>query len=129
MQEPENPAADAFVAHCPSRGLLTRIGEKWTMLIIVALAEGPVRFGALHRRIEGVSKKMLTQSLKNLESDGLLTRKLYDEMPLRVEYTLTPKGEELVPLITALKTWAEGVVVERVRSGEIKLDPAFQEAG
>jgi DNA-binding HxlR family transcriptional regulator len=105
-------APDAFLKACPSRTVLARIGEKWSALAIVALADGPMRFGALRRRLEGVSQKMLTQTLRGLEQDRLITRTLYDEMPLRVEYRLTPPGETLVPLLQALKAWAEAHVLE-----------------
>lgn len=98
---------DAFNQRCPSRALLVRLAEKWTMLAIVALGEGPQRFGALQRRIGGVSQKMLTQSLRNLERDDLIIRTVYDEMPLRVEYELTSRGETLLPLIAAIKAWTE----------------------
>ena len=107
---------NAFLVDCPSRELFIRLGEKWTMFTIAALKNGPVRFGALHRRIEGISKKMLAQSLKNLQQDGLVARTVYDEMPLKVEYELTVKGKDLLPLIIAFKTWAEeSVRMERDR--------------
>lgn len=76
-------------------------------MVVVALADGPIRFGALRAKIDGVSQKMLTQSLRNLERDGLVRRDVYDEMPLRVEYALTPLGRSLHPLAIALKRWAE----------------------
>lgn len=98
---------DAFLKACPSRALLARVAEKWTLLVLVALEDGPTRFGALRRRVEGVSQKMLTQTLRGLERDGLITRHLYDEMPLRVEYELTAPGRELLPLAAQLKRWAE----------------------
>ena len=98
---------DAFLAACPSREVLARIGEKWTVLALVALSAGALRFGELRRRIEGISQKMLAQTLRNLESDGLITRQLFDERPLRVEYRLSASGEELVPLLRDLKRWAE----------------------
>jgi DNA-binding HxlR family transcriptional regulator len=99
---------DAFIALCPSRPLLARLGEKWALLVIVSLSEAsPQRFGVLKRRLEGVSQKMLTQTLRGLERDGLLARRLYDEMPLRVEYHLTVLGESLVPLAKQIKQWAE----------------------
>jgi DNA-binding HxlR family transcriptional regulator len=101
------PAPDAFVKVCPSRAVLARIGEKWAALAVVALADEPMRFGALMRKLEGISQKMLTQTLRGLEQDGLLSRTLYAEMPLRVEYRLTPLGESLVPHLLALKVWAE----------------------
>lgn len=105
---PDMPAdPDAFVAICPSRAVIARIGEKWTLLVVVALAGGSRRFGHLRRTIEGISQKMLTQTLRNLERDGLVTRRLYDEMPLRVEYALTDLGRDLLPLARRIKAWAE----------------------
>jgi DNA-binding HxlR family transcriptional regulator len=87
--------------------MLARIGEKWSMLVLVCLADGPVRFGGLRKQIQGVSQKMLTQTLRNLETDGLISRHLFDEMPLRVEYRLTPLGVTLLPIVAQLKQWAE----------------------
>ena len=103
----ENARPNAFVAVCPTRDILARLAEKWTMLTLAALKADTLRFGALHRRIEGVSQKMLTKTLRKLEQDGLVTRQVFDEMPLRVEYTLTPLGQELSDLVLALKTWTE----------------------
>jgi DNA-binding HxlR family transcriptional regulator len=100
-------APNAFLQSCPSRPVLARIGEKWAMLALACLAEGPVRFGSLRRTIEGISQKMLTQTLRNLEQDGLVSRHLYNEMPLRVEYELTPLGRTLLPIVTQLKQWTE----------------------
>ena len=103
----DGPEPNAFVAACPSRDILTRLGEKWTLLILVALEDGPHRFGALRRRIEGVSQKMLTQALRRLERDGLVHRELYDEMPLRVEYRLTELGRGVLLIVQQLKAWVE----------------------
>ncbi|MEO1038676.1 MAG: helix-turn-helix domain-containing protein [Pseudomonadota bacterium] len=86
---------------------MARIGDKWSTLILVALADTPLRFGELRRRLEGVSQKMLTQATRNLERDGLLVRTLYDERPIRVEYKLTRLGQTLVPHVRNLKSWAE----------------------
>lgn len=109
---------DAFLRLCPSRGVLARIGEKWTALALAALKDGPMRFGALLRRLEGISQKMLSQTLRNLEQDGLVTRRLYDERPLRVEYSLTGRGADLVPIILDLKAWAERHLHEIQRSNQ-----------
>ena len=98
---------DANLAACPSRPLMARIGEKWSVLAIVALHLGPLRFGELRRRLEGISQKMLSQTLRNLERDGLLTRTLYDERPVRVEYALTTVGTSLLPILFELKKWSE----------------------
>lgn len=98
---------DAFLKVCPSRAVLARVGQKWTVLTMVALQQTPMRFGDIRRRLQGVSQKMLTQTLRAMERDGLIERSLYDERPLRVEYALSPLGRTLLPLVVALKTWAE----------------------
>ncbi len=108
----QNPAPNAFLADCPTRGILSRLAEKWTMLTLAALQGGPMRFGALRRQIQGVSQKMLTQTLRSLEGDGLVTRKVYDEMPLRVEYALTPLGAGCATLVAGIKLWAEAHMAE-----------------
>ncbi|GHC77412.1 winged helix-turn-helix transcriptional regulator [Streptomyces flavofungini] len=100
-------AYDAYLAECPARHLLDRISNKWVSLIVNALAEGPQRYSDLARRLASVSQKMLTQSLRNLERDGLLTRTVTPSVPVRVDYSLTPLGESLVPLMRAIKAWAE----------------------
>lgn len=110
------PAPDAFVSICPSRVVLSRIGEKWTMLALVSLASGPVRFGGLRRRLQGISQKMLSQTLRNLERDGVVSRTVATERPLRVDYELTARGRTLLPLATSLKTWAEQNLKEIERS-------------
>lgn len=84
-----------------------RVAEKWSALALVALAAGPLRFNALKRRLDGVSQKMLTRTLRQLERDGLVHRKVVDERPLRVEYALLRSGRRLLPILVALKKWAE----------------------
>ena len=98
---------NAFVADCPTRAILTRLAEKWTMLTLAALSENRMRFGDLHRRIEGVSQKMLTKTLRKLEEDGFVHREVFDEMPLRVEYELTELGKDIARLVVDLKSWLE----------------------
>lgn len=114
--------ADVFARACPSQALLARVGEKWALLVVLALASQPMRFGALRRRLEGVSQKMLTQTLRRLESDGLVTRTAHEERTLRVEYALTALGAELVPIAHALKEWAE-----RSWARPDRLPPAFSD--
>lgn len=97
---------DPYAAGCPSRRLLDRIGDKWTVLIVGALTEGPRRFSELRRTIDGVSQKMLTQTLRGLERDGLVTRTVYAEVPPRVEYQLTPAGRTLQEPLKALERWS-----------------------
>jgi DNA-binding HxlR family transcriptional regulator len=103
---------DAFLATCPARQLLDRISDKWVTLIITALADGPQRYSDLSRRIAGVSQKMLTQTLRSLERDGLLSRSVTPSVPVRVDYELTPLGRTLLPLIASIKGWAESHMPE-----------------
>jgi DNA-binding HxlR family transcriptional regulator len=101
------PLFNVYDANCPSRTALHRIGDRWTALIVGVLAERPHRFGELRRRIGGVSQKMLTQTLRSLERDGLVSRKAFATVPVTVEYSLTPLGETLVPVLAAVRDWAE----------------------
>jgi DNA-binding HxlR family transcriptional regulator len=98
---------DAYLAACPSRLLLDRISDKWVTLVICSLEDGPQRFSEVSRRLAGVSQKMLTQTLRTLERDGLLTREVTPSVPVRVDYALTPLGESLMPVVRHIKTWAE----------------------
>jgi len=94
--------------NCPVRNVLDRFGDKWSTLIIIILGEGEkMRFNELHKAIGDVSQKMLTTSLRTLEADGLVSRKVFPEIPPRVEYELTAMGMTLVPHISALSAWAE----------------------
>lgn len=93
--------------NCPIRNILDRFGDKWSILVILALEEGEVmRFNQLNTAIKDISQKMLTVTLRTLETDGLIKRKIYAEIPPRVEYTLTPVGKSLVPHINNLVYWA-----------------------
>ncbi|MGW4720103.1 winged helix-turn-helix transcriptional regulator [Nocardia sp. NPDC004260] len=98
---------DAYIAECPTRQLLDRISDKWVSLVLAALADGPLRYGELNRIIAGVSPKMLTQTLRGLERDGLVERRITAEVPVRVDYELTPLGRSLQPVMSAVKAWAE----------------------
>ncbi|AUY48048.1 helix-turn-helix domain-containing protein [Streptomyces sp. CB01881] len=103
----ERAGFDAYLAECPARQLLDRIGDKWVSLVVNALADGPLRYSDLRRRLAGVSEKMLTQTLRALERDGLLTRTVTPSVPARVDYALTPLGTGLLPLMQSIKAWAE----------------------
>jgi len=92
---------------CPTRRVLDLIGDKWVTLIVGLLEKEPQRFAALHRQMGGISHKMLTQTLRNLERDGLVLRVVYAEVPPRVEYSLTPLGQTLCQPIAAVRAWAE----------------------
>ncbi|MCQ9129892.1 MULTISPECIES: helix-turn-helix domain-containing protein [Streptomyces] len=98
---------DAFIRGCPTNQLLDRLSDKWVSLVVSALAPAPQRYSDLARRIAGVSPKMLTQTLRTLERDGILTRTVTPSVPVRVDYELTPLGDNLALLLTAVKDWAE----------------------
>ena len=98
---------DVYAKNCASRQILDRIGDTWSVLVVVMLADGPQRYTALAKRIEGVSPKMLTQTLRGLERDGLIVRTVYAEVPPRVDYALTELGRSLLGLVGALEQWAE----------------------
>jgi len=94
-------------AYCPVDFAFQRVGGKYKGRILWYLKDTILRYGELKRIVEGISPKMLTQALKELEEDGLVTRKVYLEVPPRVEYTLTSSGAELIPAIDNLRVWAE----------------------
>jgi DNA-binding HxlR family transcriptional regulator len=106
-----NPTrGDLFDPDCPTRVILDRIGDKWTVLVVLLLSNGPLRFTELRDGIGRVAPKVLTQTLRRLERDGLLTREVFAEVPPRVEYTLTPMGRSLINPISAVTEWAEAHV-------------------
>jgi DNA-binding HxlR family transcriptional regulator len=92
---------------CPVREVLDRVSGKWSVQILVAAAHGPIRFTELERSIEGISRRMLTLTLRNLERDGLVTRTVHPTVPPRVEYELTPVARELHETLQRLTDWAE----------------------
>lgn len=101
------PVWNVMVASCPSRTSLARIANKWTAMIVIALSAGPLRFGAVREAVGGISGKVLADTLRDLERDGILSRTAYNQMPPRVEYELTPLGCSLQEPLTALGRWAE----------------------
>ena len=110
MVEQHNPKLEpnVYAAICPSREVLAMIGEKWVSLIIGALEGKVMRFGELKRVCEGISQKMLTQTLRKLERNGLVMRTLYAEvLPVKTEYQLTELGKSLLPVVQAAKLWTE----------------------
>src|SRR5215210_2756523 len=120
---------DAFLADCPSRLVLDRISDKWVTLVIASLGDGPLRFSELSRQLAGVSQKMLTQTLRTLERDGLVTRKVTASVPVRVDYELTSLGHSLHDTIKHLKAWAEDHVPEVRDAHEAYDRKAEQEVG
>jgi DNA-binding HxlR family transcriptional regulator len=109
---------NAFIQICPSRAVLSRVGDKWSLLILAALTGGPMRFGQIKRKLQGVSQKMLSQCLRAMERDGIVTRTLFDERPLRVDYELTKRGQSLLSIAKRLKDWAETHLHAIERSNE-----------
>ncbi|MEV5776743.1 helix-turn-helix domain-containing protein [Streptomyces antimycoticus] len=98
---------DPYLRGCPSRDVLDQIGSKWTVLVLGELGRhGACRFTQLRKQLAGVSEKMLTQTLRALERDGLLLRTVYPEVPIRVEYELTPLGQTLRGPLKALTEWS-----------------------
>lgn len=103
---PVNLSDGVFPAGCPSRTVLDHITSKWGVLILLSLSEGQQRWSELRRRAEGISEKMLAQTLKTLERDGLVRRVAHPVIPPRVDYSLTERGYELAELLIPLVTWA-----------------------
>ncbi len=122
MSTPHSPAdsadptleADVFAKNCTSRPVLQNVASRWGTLALVALREGPYRFSALRRRVDGVSERMLSQTLQTLERDGMIHREVVQTIPPRVEYTLTELGaqvaEHLEALIVTLETNIDSIV-------------------
>jgi DNA-binding HxlR family transcriptional regulator len=103
----ENLKKFELIDDCPVRNVLDRIGDKWSILVITILGEsGTLRFNEINAVIGTISQKMLATTLKTLEADGLISRKIYPQVPPRVEYTLTERGESLLPAMAGLVTWA-----------------------
>ena len=102
-----NEVKDALFPNCPIRNILSRIGDKWSMLVLYTLeTDEAKRFKELQRNIPDISQKMLTATLRMLEADGLVKREAFAEVPPRVEYSLSDKGKTLLPHINALLSWA-----------------------
>jgi DNA-binding HxlR family transcriptional regulator len=97
---------DVMAAACPTRQVIGRIGDKWSLLVLYALSTGTKRFSQLRTDVEGISQKMLTQTLRALERDGLVDRHAYPTIPPKVEYQLTPLGQSLEDTIAVVRQWA-----------------------
>lgn len=125
------PPWNVMLATCPSRTSLARIANKWTAMIVIALSDGPLRFGEVRTAVDGISAKVLAATLRDLERDGIVTRTTFDEMPPRVEYALTPLGLTLRDPLAALGQWAQTHFseVEIARSSYDESDAGEREAG
>jgi DNA-binding HxlR family transcriptional regulator len=109
---------NVLAAACPTRQVLFRLGEKWTLLVMYALESGPHRFRELQRAVEGISRRLLTQTVRNLERDDLVDRSVAPTIPPQVTHSLTPLGESLGETIATIRTWAYGHIeaVEEARA-------------
>jgi DNA-binding HxlR family transcriptional regulator len=103
-KQPTGP--NVFLSNCLSRQVLELIGGQWTTLVIYCLEDGTLRFGQLLKKIDGISRKVLTQTLRDLERNGIVERVVYPVVPPVVEYSLTPLGQTLIESVNALRTWA-----------------------
>lgn len=101
---------------CPIRNVIAQIGDKWSMLVLFALVDGPERFNALKSRVVGISQRMLTKTVRELEREGYLSRTVYPEVPVKVEYELTSMGRDLVNPLYQLVSWADSHHEEIKRS-------------
>jgi DNA-binding HxlR family transcriptional regulator len=111
----------ALNAACPIRDVLDRVGDKWSALIVKSLAEGPMRFGVLRREIVDISQRMLTETLRNLQRDGLISRTVYPTTPPAVEYALTPMGVSLQGALSVLAGWS-AVHHDDIRRARVQFD-------
>lgn len=114
----ESAPLPEFDPLCPSSAMPVRIGGKWTGMVVRCLQGGPRRFTELKEPLRGVTPKVLTETLRAMERDGLVTRAVHDENPPRVEYALTPLGRTLVPLIDAARIWSEEHLPALLRARE-----------
>jgi DNA-binding HxlR family transcriptional regulator len=115
--------ANVYSEECPSRAALDRLGDRWSTLVTGVLSDGPQRFGALQRAVPGISAKMLTQTLRTLERDGMVHRHQFATIPPAVEYTLTALGEGLESLHASIRTWAQDHI-EEIQTSRLNYDAA-----
>ena|SRR5580698_8295869 len=118
--------ADVFNSDCPSRDVLELVGSKWAMLLLCTLKNGPVRTGDLRRTVSGISQKMLTHTLRDLERNGIIDRIDYGELPPRVEYRLTRVGHSLGRLMKQMESWIV-VHYDYIMSAQERYDPGVGE--
>jgi DNA-binding HxlR family transcriptional regulator len=121
LEETRCERGNVYARDCPTRQLLDRIGDKWSVLILLLLGDGERRFSELKRRIDGVSQKMLTQTLRSLERDGLADREAVATVPVTVTYRITPLGRELLGAMRHMIEWAE-TRMSAVEAAQLRFD-------
>jgi DNA-binding HxlR family transcriptional regulator len=114
---------NANLAECPGHELLAVLSDKWVTLVVAALADGPLRYADLARTVAGATQKMLTQTLRKLERDGVINRTVTPSVPARVDYALTSLGRDLLPLQRGIKAWAE-THIQDVHAARSRYDTA-----
>lgn len=113
------PEWDPYDRNCPSRQVLDRVGDRWSVLVVGSLTRGSLRFSELAKTVDGVSQKMLTQTLRALERDGLVARTMYAQIPPRVEYELTAAGRSLSEPMLALADWTKANMPQIMTAREV----------
>lgn len=117
---------NSIIEICPVRNVVARFGNKWALLVLLVISENdPIRYNELGRKIPDISSRVLSGTLRTLEADGLVSRKLYNEVPARVEYSLTDIGRSLIPIVHSLTKWAQDnmkTIIEYRRKNEEKSD-------
>lgn len=121
IETTQRPVWDVYKATCPTRLVLDCIADKWAAMVVGVLLNGTRRFGELRKSIEGVSQKMLTQTLRSLERDGIVSRRVFASVPPKVEYTLTPLGLSLGRIVDELRQWSESNI-EQVLDSQQQFD-------
>jgi DNA-binding HxlR family transcriptional regulator len=121
LKETRDERGNVYARDCPTRQLLDRIGDKWSVLILLLLGDGELRFSELKRQIDGVSQKMLTQTLRSLERDGLVDREAVATVPVTVTYRITPLGRELLAAMRLMIEWAE-TRMSAVEAAQLRFD-------
>ncbi len=122
-----SPAFDVFDNKCPTRQVLDCIADKWTVLVVRRLAGGTLRFAQLRRAVDGISQKVLTATLRELERDGIVTRRIYASVPPKVEYSLTDLGQSLCGLVEGICGWAESNIAH-VQAARVLYDSTSRES-
>jgi DNA-binding HxlR family transcriptional regulator len=127
QREAAREAYNIYFANCPSRQVLAMLSDKWVTMVIGSLHDGPLRYSELRRFIAGISQKMLTQTLRTLERDGLVSRTITPAVPVRVDYALTDVGRTLLPVILQITNWAE-THIEEIQQARAAYDGEAEQA-